>query len=388
LCFWAECVLTAVYLINRLPITLLSQQTPFERLYGKVPSYSHLKVFGCLAYATVVHVSHKFGPRATRCVFRGYPVGQKAYKLYDLTTHKIFTSRDIVFHEHIFPFESPPSIPTPTVPVLPHFISDPPLSDTFPTISTTPLEFVHSVTPFDLTLPDSPFASLPPATSTFAPPVPDSLVQPPSFITPVQPLHRSQRHHSPPRALRDYVCNHVTSPKPSLPSLSSSTKGMQYPLCNFISYHRYSPQHHSFVATISQDVEPRSYTEVASHSQWQAAMQSESAALAANHTWSLTPLPPGKQPIGCRWVYKIKRHSDGTIERYKARLVAKGYTQLEGIDYHDTFSPTAKMLTVRCLLALAAAQDWSLHQLNVNNAFLHRDLHEEIYMCPPPGLQR
>ena len=115
-------------------------------------------------------------------------------------------------------------------------------------------------------------------------------------------------------------------------------------------------------------------------------MQSELAALAANHTWSLTPLPPRKQPIRCRWVYKIKRRSDGTIERYKARLVAKGYTQLEGIDYHDTFSPTAKMLTVRCLLALAAAQDWSLHQLDVNNAFLHGDLHEEIYMCPPPGL--
>jgi hypothetical protein len=388
LCFWAECVLTAVHLINCLPTTLLSQQTPFERLYGQVPSYSHLKVFGCLAYAIVVHVSHKFAPRATRCVFLGYPVDQKAYKLYDLTTHKIFTSRDIIFHEHIFPFESPLSIPPPTVPVLPRFISDPPLSDTFPTISTTPLESVHSVTPFDLTLPDSPSVSLPLATSTFAPPDPASLVPPPSSITPVQPLRRSQRHHSPPRALCDYVCNHVTSPKPSTSSSSGSTTGTRYPLCNFISYHRYSPQHHSFVATISQDVEPHSYTEAASHSQWQAAMQSELAALAANHTWSLTPLPPRKQPIGCRWVYKIKRRSDGTIERYKARLVAKGYTQLEGIDYHDTFSPTAKMLTVRCLLALAAAQDWSLHQLDVNNAFLHGDLHEEIYMCPPPSLQR
>jgi len=117
-------------------------------------------------------------------------------------------------------------------------------------------------------------------------------------------------------------------------------------------------------------------------------MQSELATLEANQTWSLTSLPHSKTAIGCRWIYKIKRHSDGTIERHKARLVAKGYTQLEGIDFHDTFSPTAKMITVRCLLALAASQNWSLHQLDVHNAFLHGDLYEEIYMCPPPGLQR
>jgi hypothetical protein len=141
-----------------------------------------------------------------------------------------------------------------------------------------------------------------------------------------------------------------------LPPLSSGPqKGTRYPLCNFVSYHRYSPQHRSFTAAVNQDIEPTSYAKAASHSHWQEAMQYELAALEANHTWSLTSLPPGKKPIGCRWVYKIKRHSDGTIEPFKAHLVAKGYTQLEGIDYHDTFSPTAKMIIVHCLLALAAA---------------------------------
>ena len=148
------------------------------------------------------------------------------------------------------------------------------------------------------------------------------------------------------------------------------------------------PHYKSFVAQIGSISEPQSYSEAVLHSEWQKAMASELQALQANGTWTLTTLPTGKIPIGCRWVYKVKLRSDGSIERHKARLVAKGFTQLEGIDYQDTFSPTAKIISVRCLLALAAARGWSLHQMDVNNAFLHGDLAEEIYMSPPPGLQR
>ena len=84
-------------------------------------------------------------------------------------------------------------------------------------------------------------------------------------------------------------------------------------------------------------------------------MDKELAALEANHTWVLTPLPSGKHPIGCKWVYKIKFRSDRSIERYKAWLVAKGYNQMEGIDYAETFSQVAKLVIVRCFVTLAAA---------------------------------
>jgi hypothetical protein len=132
--------------------------------------------------------------------------------------------------------------------------------------------------------------------------------------------------------------------------------------------------------------EPHSYREASSNPLWQAAMAEELDALSRTRTWDLVDLPPEKSVVGCKWVFKIKTRSDGSIERYKARLVAKGFTQEYGIDYEETFAPVARLSSVRTLLAVAASRQWQLFQMDVKNAFLNGDLSEEVYMQPPPGL--
>ena len=99
----------------------------------------------------------------------------------------------------------------------------------------------------------------------------------------------------------------------------------------------------------------------------------------------MVDLPPGQSVVGCKWVYKIKTKVDGSVERYKACLVAKGFTQEYGIDYEETFAPVARLTSVRCLIVVAAVHRWPLYQMDVKNAFLNRDLHEEVYMQSPPG---
>jgi hypothetical protein len=113
-------------------------------------------------------------------------------------------------------------------------------------------------------------------------------------------------------------------------------------------------------------------------------MQEEYSALMKNDTWKLVPPQPSRNLVDCKWVFKIKRHADGSIERYKARLVAKGFHQRYGLDYDEMFSPVIKLTTVHLILSIAVSKGRSIRQVDVKNAFLNGELQETVYMKQPP----
>ena len=132
--------------------------------------------------------------------------------------------------------------------------------------------------------------------------------------------------------------------------------------------------------------DPTSYEEAmrSEHSsKWLKAMKDEMESMSSNGVWDLEQIPKGAKAVGCKWVYKTKYDSRGNIERFKARLVAKGFTQREGIDYNETFSPVSCKDSLRIIMALVAHYDLELHRMDVKTAFLNGDLEENIYMAQP-----
>uniref|UniRef100_A0A803NM80 Retroviral polymerase SH3-like domain-containing protein n=1 Tax=Cannabis sativa TaxID=3483 RepID=A0A803NM80_CANSA len=227
--FWGECVLGAVYLINRTPSGLLQNKTPFEILFGHTPTFDELKVFGCLAFAHNQNAKgNKFAPRSRKCVFIGYPYGKKGWKLYDLQTGDIFVSRDVKFHENEFPYAtaSTSQVPTPSLP----------LPDSNVGINVDFSDDLENILVDDH------------ATPTIGT---DDVLERPSPIplASTDALGRGLRDKRPSVVLRDFV-THILS-------------------------------------LTTDDIEPRSFKEAMQYEGWRKAMQQEIAALEANGTWEM-----------------------------------------------------------------------------------------------------
>ena len=356
--FWAEAANVAVYLRNRSPTSSLNGKTPYEFWFNKKPDVSHLRVFGCICY---VHVPDerrkKLDPKSFRAIFIGYPDGTKGYKIYDLAGGRFTRSRNVMFHEEKFH----------------DFDDNQPKFDDLVLVFQDEQDVQENVqeNAVNTTVPDNlPVGDVPENIAEnnnnlemnrdLIDPLPQvEATYEETFMRQVQNVGAVRQRKTPNRLISDDA-NLTTSDQCYLASLTSELE------------------------------EPKSFKKAMNneHSvQWKNAMDEEFGSLQTNNTWELVPRSSitNRNIVGCRWVYKIKRGADGSIDRFKARLVAQGYSQTEGVDYEEVFSPVARATTIRMLLSFANTHDLEVHQMDVKTAFLNGVLDNEIFMEQPEG---
>jgi len=350
LTYWDHAFLVVVYLIIRLSTASLQFQIPFQTLFQKMYDYHFLKVFGCSCFPFLRPCnSHKFDFRSHECLFLGYSTTHKGYKCLP-PSGRTSISKDVLFNESKFPYLS----------LFQNYTYDPlhPIKDV--SLSSLP---IHS---YDL--PPN-FHNQPTSSS------PTSQMPSPSLPTSLVPITTSATNTEPQSSTPSQHSTHTTAPLPvnSHPMQTRSKSSIFLPRLNpnlFLTY-----------------TEPKNVKHTLLDPKWRAAMQDEFDALQKNNTWSMVPLPPNRKAIGCKWVFRVKENSDGTLNKFKTRLVAKGFHQVQGFDFTKTFSHVIKPITIRLILTLALSYKWPIQQLDVNNAFLNGILEEEVYMQQPQGFE-
>ena len=327
--FWAEAVNTAVYLHNRSLTVALKDKIPYECWYGSKPNVSNLRVFGCLSFVhTPDGKRQKFDPKASKAIFVGYPQDTKGYKLYDLSSKHFVRSRNSTFYENNFHSFEQGNLRCDKSAVLHDFNENDEPIDT-------------AAEPVALENIPEPAENFQPVGATYEE----------TFMRQVQNLG-TERQRKPPQRFHLEGCFAVTE------SLTAEIDELK-----------------SIKEAINGE-----------HSvQWKEAMESEYLSLMQNDTWGLVPPPEGQNIVGSKWVLKVKRNADGTVDHFKARLVAQGYTQTQGVDYNEVYASVARYSAIRSLLALANAHDHEIHQMDVKTAFLNDNLDYDIYMSQPEG---
>lgn len=353
---WAEASACAVYLLNRVLCKAMTDMTPYEGWHKRKPNLSHLRVFGCYAYAHVPKEERlKLDPKGLKCVFVGYCETQKAFRLRDPASNKVKISRDVLFNEKdLFGRSiSVGVIPCVNVPV-------PITSGCNGEGGETQVSNGRGAESISHTMGEEENTGQSPAGQL---PTPDENI----------PLANEEEIEDPFYGFE--------SSKKSCRLRKKPQRLIEDP--NFLGI-----DDKGFISQVSFE-EPQTYEEATSSDQsheWNAAMEEEIKSLKEHETWRLEPLPIGRRAIKSKWVYKVKRNSSNEKSpRFKARLVAKGYSQRQGIDFFETYAPVVRHESVRAVLAIAAVADLEILQLDDKTAFLHGDLDEEIYMEQPEG---
>jgi len=380
--FWGDALLTAAYILN----PVISKSVPatlYELWHGRKPFLDHLCLWGSAGYVhNPTHRHGKLGPRATKMVFIWYPDQSKGYAMYGEHPNGGMTevdSRNVDFLEDEFPSisEIKNDLASYELPL------DDQLSlgeEDFSTHRTT--EDSRQDVPLSVNQEGQPDTEVRPQIQL------DNEVRPHSPINEheVSPAVQHNRSDSPPVKdsipLRDRGRNSSVGQTSTGAQLQRSEGGR-------IPRRYFQIEEEIFLCTPLEIEEPTSFQEAIdspNHKEWMEAMRDEMDSMARNKVWELIDFPPRRKSIENKCVFKIKRRPDRTIDKFKAHLVAKGFTQIEGIDYEETFSAVVRIASVRLVLALLAHLDLELFQMDVKTTFLNGNLEEEIYIDQPIGL--
>ena len=364
--FWAEAVSTAVYIRNRCPTASLNNKTPYECWFCVKPDVTHLRVFGSQCYVHIPNEQRKkLDAKSYKGIFVGYPNGVKGYKVFKVSTGTFHKTCSVDFSEnkfHAFGDAVPPQQNDIVKFVLPDLNEDEPVD--FRTENQISASIEPRMRQLAVAPPPAPPPPPPPV-----PPQPPMQPQPPMLP---EPAMRAQTKVVGP-TFEETFMNEVEN--------IGSVRVRSAPK-------RFDDECNYSESLLDDVEEPKSFKGACNdehHVQWEKAMKNEFTSLIKNKTWDLVPRPEDKNIVGNRWVYKIKRDENGSVERFKARLVAKGFTQTEGVDYGEVFSPVARFPTIRSLLAFANAHNLEIHHMDVTTAFLNGDLDCEIFMEQPEG---
>ena len=313
---WGEALKIAIYLLNRVP-TKATIKTPYELWTGRKPSLKYLYIWECPAQARpYVPKERKLDSRTTSCYFVGYSEKSWGFKFYDPSTRGIFEIGNAHFFEDI-EFDAG------------NKVRDNDFQEEHDDSVNTEGNLILSCVQADLSRPSASYSQI--AYLQEGAPLKESTVQ--------EETHTSNNFSI-------YLQEHEID------------LGMK----------EYDP------------INLRQALQSFNAHKWIDAMNEEIKSMHDNDVWDLVQLPEGLKPIGCKWIFKIKRDSKGNTQRYKARLVAKGFTQCEGIDYNETFSPVSSKDSFRIIMALVAHFNLELHQMDVKTAFLNGEIDETIYM--------